>query len=307
MKIWREISHNLPKGCCLAMGNFDGVHLGHRALIKRVVEEASSLGKEDMVVTFDPHPSQVVSPCPEKLLTPPRRKEKLMASLGIHHFCYLPFDENIASLSPEDFVHEILWKFFRPHSLSMGFNFTFGRGGQGDCQLLQELGKRLGFKVNVLPPVTVDGVVVSSSAIRKALDEGDILQARRLLGYWPVIEGRVVEGEGRGRDLGFPTANIEIPACQKLPRRGVYAAWARLRDRSYPAAVNIGICPTFSAGVCPKVEAHLLNFTGESIYGETVELELRAFLRPERRFPDPTALAHQIAEDCLRVKELLSA
>lgn len=294
------------KGCCLALGNFDGVHRGHRALIGLAVEKAREKGKASVVLTFDPHPAAVLAPgAPPDLLTTQPQKEELIAGLGVDYLYFLPFSPALAALPPEDFVKDLLWPSFRPSLVAVGFNYSFGRGARGNPDLLEALGAKMGFEVVVLPPVKIGERIVSSTAVREALAAGEIGLARDMLGYWPTLAGRVVKGDGRGRTLGFPTANIAVPPDIKLPAYGVYACRMKLPDGAWRSGVaNIGQRPTFGKGLSPTVEVYLLNFSGD-LYGEEVRLELRAFLRPERAFADREELIAQMERDARSARELL--
>ncbi|WP_406678425.1 bifunctional riboflavin kinase/FAD synthetase [Moorella sp. ACPs] len=292
------------RGCYLALGNFDGVHRGHQQLIGSVVQKARKAGKPAVVITFSPHPAQVLDNDPPGLLTTTARKEKLIAALGVDFLFILPFNRELAQLPPETFVQDILWPHFQPRLVAVGFNFTFGHRGAGTPALLHRLGEELGFKVEVMAPVTYAGLTVSSTAIRNALDRGEIQLARNLLGYWPVLAGTVVGGDRRGRELGFPTANLAVPPEVKLPAWGVYACLARFQDQVRQAVVNIGRRPTFGTDLPATIEAHLLDFEGD-LYGRELELELRAYLRPERQFAAPRELVAQMQEDCARARAFL--
>ncbi|MDK2815471.1 MAG: riboflavin kinase / adenylyltransferase [Moorella sp. (in: firmicutes)] len=293
----------IARGCYLALGNFDGVHRGHQQLIGNIVQKARTEGKLAVVITFSPHPVQVLGDNPPGLLTTRARKEKLIAALGVDFLFILPFTRELAQLPPETFVQDILWPHFQPRLVAVGFNFTFGHRGAGTPALLHRLGEELGFKVEVMAPVTYKGLTVSSTAIRNALDRGDILLARKLLGYWPVLAGTVVGGDRRGRELGFPTANLAVPPEIKLPVWGVYACLARFQGQVHRAVVNIGRRPTFGPALPATIEAHLLDFEG-NLYGQELELELRAYLRPERKFASIRELVAQLQEDCARAREL---
>ncbi|QGP93270.1 Riboflavin biosynthesis protein RibF [Neomoorella glycerini] len=306
MQVWQGMPEGeIARGCYLALGNFDGVHRGHQHLIGSIVQQARTRGKPAVVITFAPHPAQVLSDNPPGLLTTRTRKEKLIAALGVDFLFILPFTRELAQLPPETFVRDILWPHFQPRLVAVGFNFTFGHRGAGTPALLRRLGEELGFKVEVMAPVTCCGLTVSSSAIRNALDQGDISLARNLLGYWPVLAGTVVGGDRRGRELGFPTANLAVPPDVKLPAWGVYACLARFQDQVRQAVVNIGRRPTFGPALPATIEAHLLDFEG-NLYGQEVELELRAFLRPERKFATLGELVAQLQEDSARAREFLS-
>ncbi|MGI9952031.1 bifunctional riboflavin kinase/FAD synthetase [Moorellaceae bacterium AZ2] len=309
MKVYHGIGETTDvKGCCLALGNFDGVHRGHQALIGLVVEKARGKGVASVVLTFEPHPAVVLAPgASPDLLTTQIQKEELIAGLGVDYLYFLPFSSSVASLSPEDFVTDLLWPYFRPSLVAVGFNYSFGRGGRGKADLLKTLGREIGFEVVVLPPVRIGEQVVSSTAVREALAAGDLSLARELLGYWPTLAGKVVKGDRRGRTLGFPTANIAVPPEIKLPAYGVYACRMFLPDGTWrPGVANIGKRPTFGRGLSPTVEVYLLDFSG-NLYGRQVRIELRFFLRPEKAFARREELIAQIDQDVRLARELLQA
>ncbi|MGI9860357.1 bifunctional riboflavin kinase/FAD synthetase [Moorella naiadis] len=297
MQVWQGLPRGLAtSGCYLALGNFDGVHRGHQHLISTIVQRARSGEGPAIVITFTPHPSRVLGGNPPGLLTTTERKIELIARLGVDHLFLLPFTKEMAALDPEVFSREILWFHFHPRLVGVGFNFTFGYRGAGTPALLRRLGAELGFNVLVMAPVTHRGLIVSSTAVRNALGQGDITLARELLGYWPVLAGRVVPGEQRGRRLGFPTANLALPPELQLPAYGVYACFASCRGKSHGAVVNIGRRPTFGPSLPATIEAHLLDFSGD-LYHQDLALEFRAFLRPERKFTSPGELKNQMEVD----------
>ncbi len=307
MEVFTEISKGkTAKKCCLALGNFDGVHRGHQQLINIAVQEAKSSGRPAGVVTFSPHPSQVLKGKQQNLLTDMERKAELIGALGIDYLFIIPFTKRLATIEPEAFVSTILWPCFCPHSVAVGFNFTFGCQGRGTPALLSRLGGKMGFKVRIAEPVTHKGLIISSTAIRNALGQGDIHLARLLLGYWPFLEGIVVAGDQRGRELGFPTANLAVPPEIKLPADGVYASKVHLEGQDFATVVNVGRHPTFGSALSPIVEAHIINFEGD-LYDKKIKLELRSFLRPERKFNGPQELVAKIKDDINRAQLLLSA
>ncbi|NLL17425.1 MAG: bifunctional riboflavin kinase/FAD synthetase [Clostridia bacterium] len=291
-----DISYNKPS--VIALGNFDGVHRGHQVLISRTVQKAKKIGGKSVVLTFNPHPLTLIRPEESpKLLITQQQKEAKIAELGADLLLFLPFTPEFAALSPDEFI-AMIHRVLRPASVVIGFNYTYGYRGSGNADTLRNAGKKLGFEVEVVPPQKIGGELISSTKIRQALAEGDIKGARELLGYWPILAGKVGPGAQRGRELGFPTANVAIPEEIMLPRLGVYGAKCIIEERSYLSVVNIGIKPTFDQENKPVVEAHILDFQGD-LYGRLVELHLFQYLRPEKRFPCADELMKQIAQDIL--------
>lgn len=290
----------------VAVGNFDGVHRGHQALVARATATASATGGTAVVLTFDPHPARVVAPqsAPRALMTLDQ-KARVLSRLGAQALAVLPFTAEVAAASPRDFAASVLRGALDADAIVVGDNFRFGRGRAGDVAALQALGDSLGFRVVEVPPVLVGGVPVSSSRVREALAAGDVRLAATLLGRGHWIEGRIVRGAGRGRTIGIPTANLQ-PGGEMLPALGVYAAWCWPEPGSPGIAgvVNIGRRPTFDAGEV-SVEAHLLDFAGD-VYGRTMGLSFVGRLRDERAFDGPEALVRQIAADIAAAREVLS-
>lgn len=287
----------------VALGVFDGVHRGHQAILARAVARAREAGLTAVACTFDPHPLEVLQP--DRAPVPISDLEErlgLIGATGVQATLVLAFTPELAAMEPETFVKEVLLDRLRAREVVVGFNHRFGRGARGDPALLQALAGRLGFQAHVMPPLTVDGVTVSSSGIRAALQAGDVERAARWLGHPYTITGRVEPGAGRGRALGFPTANIR-PARPPLVPTGVYTAHLDLEGRRHPAVVNIGVRPTFGESRL-VVEAHLLDFAGD-LYDRDVRLALRRRLREERRFPDAEALRRQIASDVAQARREL--
>jgi riboflavin kinase / FMN adenylyltransferase len=290
----------------VTIGNFDGVHRGHRALVERVVGRARATGGTAVVLSFDPHPARVLSPerAPAGLTTPEQKRE-LLAELGVDVSAELPFTAAVAAEPPEQFVSRVLAGELQARLVVVGETFRFGRRRAGDVDTLSRLGAAAGFGVEALAPVLEEGRAVSSSRVREALAQGDAAAASRLLGRTFFVDVRVVAGDGRGRTIGVPTANLET-ANEILPARGVYAARVRLPDGSWRGAVvNRGRRPTFG-GETETVEAHLLDFDGH-LYGAALRLAFAARLREERRFAGPEALVAQIREDVRQARALLSA
>ncbi len=281
-----------------ALGNFDGVHLGHRELIKAAVTRAEQSGGLSAVVTFVPHPMKVLAPekFPKLLTTLPQRLRHFEA-LGVDVAILLPFTLELAMLSPAEFVRRILREKLDTVHVYVGFNYSFGSGAKGGPDELVGLGEEMGFGVSVIEPRRVDDVIVSSTLIRGALERGDIDEAEKFLGYWPSVPGMVVQGDRRGRTIGYPTANVEPPEDLLIPARGVYAAWVSVsKDSLYPAMVNIGAKPTFKAWSEDVIEAHIFDFDRD-IYGQTVEVFFRRHLRDERKFANVGDLLRQLKND----------
>ena len=290
----------------VTIGNFDGVHLGHQALVAAAVERARSGGGVAVVLTFDPHPARVVSPgrAPAALSTPVQ-KEELLAELGVDRLAILPFDAEVAGLDPEAFARQVLVGALGARHVVVGESFRFGRRREGDARALAALGDRLGFAVLAVPAVLVGGEPVSSSRVRDALAEGDVRAARALLGRPHFVDAAVVRGDGRGRTIGVPTANLE-PENEVLPARGVYAARCRVPGGRWSGAVvNLGHRPTFGGGPV-TLEAHLLDFEG-NLYDARVRLEFHARVRGEQRFDGASALVARIRQDVVEARALLSA
>jgi riboflavin kinase/FMN adenylyltransferase len=287
----------------VAVGNFDGVHRGHQALVAEARVQAA--GGPVVVLTFDPHPSRVVDPAraPATLMTLEQKAEAL-AALGVDHVAVLRFTPARAAASPEAFAQEVLRDALAAAVVVVGGNFRFGRDRTGDVTTLQRLGASLGFRVATVPPVLHAGTPISSSRIREALARGEVEEAGALLGRPYAVEGPVVRGDGRGRTIGIPTANV-ASVNEILPRPGVYAGWLRERGDGVrrAAAVNVGRRPTFG-GTTVTVEAHVLDFEGD-LYGRDVRVEFTDRLREEQAFPGPEALVARIREDVAEARRRL--
>ncbi len=287
----------------VALGNFDGVHLGHQELVRRLVARARPAGLPAVALTFDPHPLAVLAPerAPVPLTTLDDRAALLQA-VGLDGVAVLPFTKELARHSAEDFVREHLVGWLAARWVAVGEGFRFGRGRSGDAELLAREGARLGFELLVVPPVLQSEEPVSSTRVREALSRGAVDQAARLLGRPHRVAGTVVEGARRGRQLGFPTANL-LPPAVALPAEGVYAGWALLEAGPWPAVVNVGRRPTFDHGDL-RLEAHLLDWKGD-LYGRSLTVEFVARLRGEQRFQGPEALRAQIGQDAALARQLL--
>lgn len=287
----------------LTIGNFDGVHLGHRAILDTVIARARSLDGEAVLYTFDPHPRKVLQPDGgPRLLATLEQKAELLEKMGLDVLIVEPFDREFARTEPEVFVREFIHRRIGPVEVYVGYDFHFGRDREGSMRLLTETGPLLGFSVTIISEVTVSEQDVNSTRIRELLGQGQVEEAGVLLGRPFSVRGAVVEGQKRGRGLGFPTANL-APVNELLPGPGVYAGQLRLLDEGEPEAgaefggvINVGHRPTFADGRGLIAEAHLIDFDGD-LYGRDVELSFRACLRPERKFDSIDELQEQIARD----------
>jgi riboflavin kinase / FMN adenylyltransferase len=302
----------------VTIGVFDGVHRGHQAAIGHAVKRAKDLGIQSVVVSFDPHPAEVVRPGSHPaVLTEPAYKAELIEELGADVLCVQPFTMEFSRLAPEAFVHDVLIEHLHARVVVVGENFRFGHQAAGDFGLLERLGRAFGFAVESAPLVAESGTVFSSTYIRSCVAAGDVSAATVALGRPHRLEGVVVRGERRGRELGFPTANVLHSQYAAVPAHGVYAGWLELpalthlggSGKASPAserrmaAISIGTKPTF-AGHDREVEAYVLDFDGD-LYGEHVALEFAAHLREMRRYEGVGPLVAQMREDVDQVRELL--
>lgn len=298
----------------LTIGNFDGVHVGHQKIIKKLVEEAKRIKGTAVVMTFDPHPQRFFHPEKEfHLLTLCDEKAKIIERFGVQILLCVKFDQSFASLEPEDFIKDILVEKLGVKKIVIGKDYRFGRGKKGDIDLLKKEGKKYGFGVDVVPPVKIKGEVVSSSKIRSFIEKGDVKKAMEFLGRPYSIEGTVVRGTGRGsRILGFPTANI-LSDAELIPQDGVYAVKVRIegnsegkkgnRERLFDGVMNIGTNPTFGNQDL-TLEVHIIDFN-ENILNKFIKVYFIERLRKEKKFPSPEALKKAIEKDIEKAKTLL--
>ena len=289
----------------VTVGFFDGVHRGHQAVIGRTVALAADLRLPSVAVTFDRHPREVFAPGTEpRQLTSPGRKEELVAALGVDTLLVLEFTDEFSRIPADEFAKSVLVEGLHAEHVVVGANFTFGYKGVGTVATLGELGRTLGFLAEGVPLLEIDGRVVSSTAIRQALADGDVAWPRLALGRRYAVEGRVGEGAGRGASLGWPTANLDLPPKMLLPGKGVYAGLATLARGSRVAAINVGTNPTF--GVEPlHLEAFLLDFDGD-IRDEHMRVEFWERVSNEERFDSVDALTRKIEDDVRRTREIVS-
>ena len=308
MQRWRG-TQTAPGGwgrAVATIGVFDGVHRGHQQIIGHTVKRAGELGVQSVVLTFDPHPSEVVRPGSHPaVLTDPARKAELIEALGVDVLCVIPFTHAYSRLSPEAFVHDALVEHLHTALIVVGENFRFGHKAAGDLELLRRLGRTFGFGVEGAPLVADEGTVFSSTYIRACVDAGDVVAAARALGRPHRLDGVVIRGDQRGRELGFPTANLLTPPNAAVPADGIYAALLIRGDRVPRAAsVSIGTNPTFS-GKERRVEAFVLDFEGD-LYGERVSLDFVARLREQRTYTGIEPLIAQIEEDVVQTRQVLA-
>jgi riboflavin kinase/FMN adenylyltransferase len=285
------------RGAVVTVGTFDGVHLGHWKVLQEMAGRAAATGRRSVLVTFDPHPLRIIRPeHAPPLLTAPVEKKEILAESGLDYAVFLSFTEALSKYEPRRFVEEVLVGRLGVHELVIGYDHGFGRDRSGDSDTLVAIGAELGFAVEVVPPVSVGGAAVSSSRIRSAIAARDMREANVCLGRPYSIRGIVVRGEGRGRGLGFPTANLRVGDRDKLiPPEGIYAVRAVLRSGSYGGALHLGPRPTFK-GSPPTIELHVLDFDGD-LYGEEVRVDFIQHLREILPFTTVAALVEQMKAD----------
>lgn len=303
----RGIEEVDPTPSVVTIGMFDGVHRGHRAIVDRAVHGAAARGQRGVAVTFDRHPAEVIRPGsqPTYLQTLPRKVEALLG-VGVDLVVALPFTEKLSQLSPQAFVEHVLAGPLRTTRVVVGTNFRFGHRAAGDIGTLRDLGREHGFEVEAVDLLDLEGRPISSTAVREHLSRGEVARAADALGRPFVLEGVVVKGDGRGRAIGIPTANLEVADRLQAPASGVYAghAWVVGAPEShYAAAINLGTRPTFG-GDTPTLEVHLLDVDLD-LYGEHLAVSFRQRLRHERRFAGPEELVQQIRQDLDRARAVL--
>src|SRR3989449_2063439 len=298
MQILRSVPElsPLPGPLFLAIGVFDGVHLGHQAVISTSAEHARAANGTPVVVTFDPHPEKILRPeSAPHLLTATRHKIALIRNLGVGHLLIITFDKQFAATEPEDFVRQLVKHSNPLREICVGHKWSFGKNRRGNLELLKKLGAQFDFNVIGIPPVTVNGEIVSSTTIRQAVEAGDLRKAAEMLGRAYTILGTVVRGDDLGKKIGFPTANLSAHN-EQFPPNGVYFAQAILNGVIYPGVVNLGYRPTVSSEKDRILEIHVFDFDRD-IYGSDLEVRFVRYLRPEKKFESVEALARQIALD----------
>jgi riboflavin kinase / FMN adenylyltransferase len=287
----------------LALGNFDGVHRGHRKILERVRRGASEHGATSIVMTFDPHPSRVVRPdkAPPLLMTTPQKLDALAAA-GLHGAAIVRFTQALSQWDPEMFVRTVLVDWLRVAEVWVGANFLFGHDRTGNFSMLRTLGTRYGFRAEKIDPVRYKDFVVSSTRIRRLISEGRVDEAAALLGHEYFLDGTVVKGDRRGTQIGFPTANL-CTENELLPPNGVYATTTRVGHIVYPSITNVGVRPTVAESGRLTIESHLFNFDRE-LYGTSIQIGFVQRIRDERAFDSLDVLKSQIAADCARARDL---
>lgn len=309
MRVYRGLADLGPNPgpAAVTIGNFDGVHLGHRAILDQLRALGEAVEAVPTVLTFDPHPQAVLRGHAPLALTTPERKLALLAAAGVARVVILPFDRSMSQVEPERFVQDVLVDTLQARAVVVGSNFRFGHRARGDTAMLAELGRQSGFSFETVGVSDLDGRRLSSTGIRTALAECDLAWAGKALGRHHRVPGRIVRGHGRGVGLGFPTANIEPPLGFCLPGLGIYAGHLVVGNQCLVSAVSVGTNPTFkpAEGENPvTLEAYALDFEGD-LYGEEGEVEFAAWLRAEQAFVTPRDLAEAIQEDVAAVRRIL--
>jgi riboflavin kinase/FMN adenylyltransferase len=306
MRHYRSLEEASLQHSWLTVGVFDGVHLGHQQIINRLTAGAHARGAPAVVLTFDPHPASVLGSQEIKCLTLPEERATLLGALDVDVVITEPFTRELSQVTAHDFMLRLSQRLGLEHLL-IGYDFALGKGREGNAARLREIGDELGYRVEVISALSDESGVISSTAIRKLVETGNVEEAARLLGRPYRLHGPVIRGDGRGRTINVPTANIAYPDNKMIPAKGIYACWAYLGGQRYQAAVNIGTNPTFTPDKqTPNVEVHLLDFHRD-IYGEDIQLAFIARLRDELRFDAVEPLLEQIQRDIEMTRKILEA
>jgi len=289
----------------LTIGNYDGVHLGHKRIIRKVVEKAAEISGTPMLMTFFPHPHSVLEPDSYiRLITPPSVKERLVAQAGIEVMFQIPFDDHLRSIPPESFIDDILVGKIGVAGVIVGYDFRFGKGGAGDVGMLRSFAQRRGFYFDVVEAITLDGEKIGSNRIRRLIMEGDVKKANQLLGRPHMVEGIVVHGVNRGKGMGFPTINFET-VFELIPHNGVYITEVEFDGRRWPSVTNIGFNPTFD-GSKLLVETHIIGYAGD-LYDRDIVIYFHDRVREEKKFKDMNELKAQITADVETARKYFEA
>ena len=307
MQVHRDLQQ-LPdfRNAVITIGTFDGVHTGHQYILQQLQEAAEACHGETVIITFDPHPREVLAPrnTTVHLLTTLDEKIQLLEKWGIHHLVVVPFTKAFSELSATAYLEDFLISTFRPHTIIIGYDHRFGHNREGGLELLEAEQQKFGFRLLEIPQQVVHDLTVSSTKIRNSLQEGAILLANELLGYPYFINGKVVHGDKMGRQLGFPTANIALHDSRKLiPAQGVYAVKVTVAGKEWEGALNIGTRPTFNGSEL-RIEVYILDFN-EEIYGAEIHVSFIEFIRADKKFDSVDALVVQIADDVAKARLIL--
>lgn len=301
MKVFKDLDSIIDiEPTVVALGNFDGVHMGHQELIRRCVEAAKTAGIKSAVFTFSNHPRNVMGGNTVKNIIYPDVKEHIMESLGVDYVFDIPFTDEVRTMTPEDFVNKLLVSTFKMREAYCGFNYRFGFKGAGTPEILAHMGIEQGFGVHVLSPVTIDGNVVSSTLIRQLIEEGRMEECTKYMGRTYSVEGEVVVGNRLGKSIGFPTSNLNIDLSMVSPPNGVYITTCEYGGKTYGSITNVGNKPTIGEFV-RNIETHIFNFDKE-LYGKNIRVNFIKRVRPEFKFDSIDALKKQITEDCIAAK-----
>ena len=312
MKVYQDLS-TLPvfNNAVVTIGTFDGVHLGHKQIIRQLKETAEKIGGETVIITFHPHPRKIISSVPGdiKLLNTLPEKILLLEAASIDHLVVVPFNHAFANQTAQQYINDFLWKYFKPHTIIIGYDHRFGKGREGDYHLMDQYGASLGFEVKEITEQLMNEIIVSSTRIREALLNSDIETANKFLGYDYFFEGVVIEGNKLGRTIGYPTANLQIESDEKLiPGNGVYAAVVEIKNqqseiRNFSGMMNIGVRPTVD-GKKRMIEVNIFDFD-EDIYTQILRVHVKHYIRGEVKFNGLDELKAQLLKDKVSAKELL--
>ncbi len=294
MNVFQSTDQIPCKPYAVAVGMFDGIHLGHRSIIDCLIKEADTLSVESLVFTFDIHPRKLLHDAPFKPISSKKEKVDYLRELGVKNIVFFPFDYEIAEMTAEDFVKNILVERFQAKAIVIGDNHRFGNKQMGDHHLLQQMASRFGFTVHSVPPVYYENKIVSSTWVRQTIVEGKLRLTRELLNRFYSVRGVVVNGDGRGQKIGFPTANIEEVET-KVPVDGIYSSFVEHEGNIYGAMTYIGYSPTYE-GNKRKIETHIFNFN-KKIYGEEIKVSFVARIRDEDRFENQSELKRKLLID----------
>ncbi len=300
-----SLSRASSQAAWVTIGTFDGVHLAHKAILEKLIKGAHASNCKAIVVTFNPHPAEALHNQSEPYyLCTLQEREALIKEMGVDQILTLKFDQQFANQSAKNFIDKLSKEFEIAHML-VGHDFRFGINREGDFSTLRSLGKKYAFSVENFPPQTINGLVISSSEIRQLITKGEVRKASELLGRWYAMSGEVIHGDGRGKHIGIPTANIEVWSKQLLPLNGVYACMVELDSKSFPGVVNIGNRPTFYQPPAKQtIETHILDFNKE-IYGKIMKVSFIERLRPELRYSSAEELISQIQNDIQETRKVL--